>query len=79
MVRGYPVHSIFTMTNSVGVILTQTAHTTGLINNGITIPSISSHPLPAFPFRQIEPIWAFELVISGISRYDFGLVQSLDQ
>lgn len=67
------------MTNSVGVILTQMAHATGLIHDGITIPSISSHPLPTFPFRQIKPVWAFELIIAGISRYDFGLVQSLDQ
>jgi flagellar capping protein FliD len=77
--RGYTVHSIFAMTNSVGVIFAQTAHASALINDGITIPSISPHPLPTYPFRQIEPIWAFELVISGISRYDFGLVQSLDQ
>jgi hypothetical protein len=66
--RGYVVHSIFLMTNSVGVILSQLAHAEALINNGITIPSISAHPLPTFPFRQLEPVWAFEIVISGISR-----------
>src|ERR1700683_5125709 len=77
--RGYTILSIFSMTNSVGVILAQTKHATELINEGITVPSISPHPLPTFSFRQIEPVWAFELVISGISCYDFGLVQSLDQ
>jgi hypothetical protein len=58
--------------------MSQVVHALSLINDG-TITSISPHPFPAFPFRQLKPIWAFELAISGISHYDFGLVQSLDQ
>ena len=77
--RGFTVHNIFAMMNSVGVILAQMNHAIELINNGITISSILPHPLPTFPFCQIEPIWDFKLAMSGISCYNFGLVQSLNQ
>jgi hypothetical protein len=77
--RGYTVQSVFPMRDSVTVILTQQAHAQALIENGITIPAISPHPLLAYPFRQLEPQWAFELVITGISRYDHEIVYALDQ
>ena len=37
-----------------------------------------AHPytLLAYPFCQLEPLWAFELVITGISHY---VVYALDQ
>jgi len=38
-----------------------------------------SHPLPAYLFHQLEPQWAFELVITGISHYDHEIVYALDQ
>lgn len=63
--RGYTVQSIFPMRDSVTVILTQQSHVQALINDGISIPSISPHPLPAYLFRQLEPQWAFELVHHG--------------
>jgi hypothetical protein len=75
--RGYTVQSIFPMRDSVTVILTLQAHAQELIRDGITIPSISHNPLPAYPFRQLEPEWAFELVITGISRYDHEIVYAL--
>jgi hypothetical protein len=77
--RGYTVQSTFPMRDSVTVILTQQSHAQALINEGISIPSISPHPLPTYPFRQLEPHWAFELVITGISRYDHEMVYALDQ
>jgi hypothetical protein len=77
--RGYTVQSVFPMRDSVTVILTLQAHAQALICDGITVPSISPHPLPAYPFRQLEPQWAFELVISGISRYDHEIVYTLDK
>lgn len=45
--RGYTVQNIFPTRDSVTVILTQQAHAQTLINEGITVPSISPHPLPA--------------------------------
>src|ERR1700677_2070828 len=77
--RGYTVQSIFPMRDSVTVILTLQTHAQDLIRDGITIPSISPHPLPAYPFRQLEPQWAFELVITGISCYDHEIIYALDQ
>jgi len=41
----------------------------------LDIPS----PSTRYPFRQLEPQWAFELVITGISRYDHEIVYALDQ
>ena len=67
------------MRDSVTVILAQQAHAQALINEGITVPLISPHPLPAYPFRQLEPQWAFELVITGISCYNHEIVYALDQ
>jgi hypothetical protein len=77
--RGYTVLSVFPMRDSITVILTLQSHMQALINNGITIPSISPHPLPAYPFHQLEPQWAFKLVITGISCYDHEIVHVLDQ
>ena len=77
--RGYTVLSVFPMRDFITVILTLQSHTQALIDNGITIPSISPHPLPAYPFRQLEPQWAFELVITGISCYDQKIIHALDQ
>jgi hypothetical protein len=77
--RGYKVQSIFPMRDSVTVILTLQEHAQPLIHDGITIPFISPHPLPAYPFRQLEPQWAFELVITGIARYDHKIVYALDK
>src|SRR5882762_6366638 len=67
------------MRDSVTVILSLQAHVQALIRNGITVPSISPHPLPAYPFRQLEPHWAFELVITGISRFDHEIMYVLDK
>jgi hypothetical protein len=77
--RGFTVLSVFPMRDSITVILTRQAHVQALIDNGITIPSISPHTLPAYPFHQLEPQWAFELVITGISRYDQEIVYTLNQ
>jgi hypothetical protein len=67
------------MRDSITVILSRQAHAQSLINDGITVTSISPHPLPAYPLRQLEPQWAFKLVITGISRYDHKIVYALDQ
>src|ERR1700683_533284 len=77
--RGFTVFSVFPMRDSITVILTQQAHVQALIDNGITIPSISPHTLPAYPFCQLEPQWALELVITGILRYDQEIAYTLDQ
>src|ERR1700722_17582324 len=77
--RGYMVQSVFPMRDSVTVILTWEEHAQALIENGITIPILSPHPLPTYPFCQLEPQWAFELVITGISRYDHEIVYALNQ
>jgi hypothetical protein len=76
---GYTVLSVFPMRDSVMVILSNQTHAQALINDGITITSIFPHPLPAYLFHQLEPQWAFELVITGISRYDHEIVYALDQ
>jgi hypothetical protein len=67
------------MRDSVTVILTRQEHAQALIENRITIPILSPHPLPAYPFRQLEPQWTFEFVITGISRYDHEIIYALDQ
>jgi hypothetical protein len=77
--RGYTVISTFPMRDSITVILSRQAHTQSLINDGITVTSISPHPLPAYSLRQLEPQWAFELVITGILCYDHKIVYALDQ
>jgi hypothetical protein len=77
--HGYTVQSIFPMRDLVMVILTLQVHTQDLIHDSITIPSILPHPLLAYPFRQLEPQWAFELVIMGISHYDHKIVYALDK
>jgi hypothetical protein len=77
--QGYAVQSVFPMRDLVTVILTQQAHAQALINDNITIHSISPHPLPAYPFHQLEPQCAFKLVITGISCYDHKIVYALNQ
>jgi hypothetical protein len=67
------------MRDSIMVILMLQSHAQALCDNGIIIPSISPHPLPAYPFCQLEPHWAFELVITRILRYDHKIVHALDQ
>jgi hypothetical protein len=77
--RGYTVISTFSMRDSITIILSRQAHAQSLINDGITVTSISPHPLPAYPLCQLEPQWAFELVITGILGYDHEIVYALDQ
>lgn len=43
----------------------------------LTIPGFS-HPIHFAPFRQIEPIYAFELVITGLSDLDPSFMSTLD-
>jgi len=77
--RGYTVLSTFPMRDLITVILSQQGHAQSLINDGITVTSISPHPLPAYALRQLEPQWAFKLVITGISHYNHEIVYTLDQ
>ena len=79
---GYAVSSCWPMDNgnSVGVIMHNREDASRIRQSSpLTIPSLSPHPITVTtPFKQIQPIYAFELVILGISSYDPTIQSTLD-
>ena len=71
---GYAVSSSWPMDKgrSAGVILRNPGDVSRIKNaSPLTIPSLSSNPIYiTTPFRQIQPIYVFEMVVLGISAYD---------
>lgn len=78
---GYNAASSFMMKpSSVGVVMATVVDAKRLIEaTSITLDCEPPLELSTAPFRQIDIVWAFKLVIGGVSSYDCTFICYLDK